>query len=71
MWTSTRYGDIQTAATALIAPVIVFLIAYNVKGLGTSGDDDELDEDNIMDINPLHVAIEAESDDDRGELEQE
>jgi len=65
------YGDIQTVATALIAPVIVFLIAYNVKGLGTSGDDDELDEDNIMDVNPLHVAIEAESDDDRGELEQE
>jgi hypothetical protein len=65
------YGDIQTVATVLIAPVIVFLIAYNVKGLGTSGDDDELDEDNIMDVNPLHVAIEAESDDDRGELEQE
>jgi hypothetical protein len=25
--------DIQTVATLLIAPVIVFLIGYNVKGL--------------------------------------
>lgn len=27
------YGDIQTVATVLIAPVIIGLIVYNAKGL--------------------------------------
>jgi hypothetical protein len=33
------YGDIQTVATLLIAPVLVFLIGYNVKGLVANDDD--------------------------------
>ena len=33
------YGLIQTVATVLIAPVVIFLIAYNVKGLNAVADD--------------------------------
>jgi hypothetical protein len=65
------YGDIQTAATALIAPVIVFLIAHNVKGLGASGGDINVEQEASTDVNPLHDDDESGGDDDRGELEQD
>ena len=47
------YGDIQTVATALIAPVIVFIIGYNVKGLVASDDDNAQHLEESMDVNPL------------------
>ena len=58
-WQHEAYGDIQTVATVLLAPVIVFLIGYNVKGLVASGDENAQQLEENMDVNPL--AFEDES----------
>jgi hypothetical protein len=46
------YGLMQTFATIVIAPVIICLIAYNVKGLAVEEDDPD-DAVRDMDSNPL------------------
>ena len=56
------YDLIQTVATVLIAPVIICLIAYNVKGLASTVVDDKMLEEE-MDENPL---AEREFDSDKG-----
>ena len=45
------YGLMQTVATVLIAPVIICLIAYNVKGLAAEADDTVPEQDMVA--NPL------------------
>jgi hypothetical protein len=60
------YGDIQTVATALIAPVIVFLIGYNVKGLVASDDDNAQQLEESMDVNPLAFEDESRNNDGEG-----
>jgi hypothetical protein len=51
--------------------VIVFLIAYNVKGLVASGDDINVEQEASTNVNPLHDDDETGGDDDRGEQEQD
>jgi hypothetical protein len=62
------YGDIQTVATALIVPVIVFMICYNVKGLAKISDD-TADEQlgRNMKVNPLLHEDESDGDSDGGD----
>jgi hypothetical protein len=56
------YGLIQTVATVLIAPVIICLVAYNIKRLGEIRGDDKMLEEEV-DENPL---VEQEFDNDKG-----
>jgi hypothetical protein len=55
------YGLMQTVATVLIAPVIICLIAYNVKGLAAEANDMVLEQD--MDANPLAQDVDEDETD--------
>eukprot|EP01046_Picozoa_sp_COSAG06_P051942 COSAG06_NODE_8599_length_2118_cov_45.241768_2_plen_262_part_00 len=52
------YGLMQTVATVLIAPVVICLIAYNVKGLAAKAEDTVLD--GMVTANPLAQSIDKD-----------
>ena len=55
------YGLMQTVATVLIAPVVICLIVYNVKGLAMEGDDTVREQE--MDANPLAQDVDEDETD--------
>ena len=55
------YGLMQTVATVMFAPVIICLIAYNVKGLAAEANDTMLEQH--MDANPLAQDIDEDETD--------
>ena len=55
------YGLMQTVAIVLIAPVVICLIVYNVKGLAMEGDDTVHEQE--MDANPLAQDVDEDETD--------